>query len=385
MLTPVFRFQFSLAGKLWQTSFTSDFREFVRQRLEILSALPNGTVTTMTRLLSGFKKDALMTKQQRKSRQQGLPPVLASALGERACVSERGAQDMHVGKELQRALRLTSEDAAGVVLRLGALPPAELRRLRTELLRATPQTQFAIADLTTPPTKARRRTPLPLTAAELAPPSRQAEHASGVPRAFAPAPPEPIEPRPSAPPVANYARERVAVAPWMAAAPADIAQRPLRYLSLAELGHFQAVSASMRSAADAEAWDRFRDFQYDPDTDLAGALGRETHRGRKVITRSHSHALWLPAFFRRKRFASFFERLDLSAAPASILEDPALQAAVARMPHVMHVALPPHGWSDSAKRAKFKKGLRPAVVVSFAVPGDDPFAPKKALRASSSQ
>lgn len=376
MLTPLFRFRFSCAGKFWQTNFTNDFREFLRQRREIISVLPNADIAKLERLLSGFKMDSVTTRRQRKSRQDSLLPAIDSALAEKACVIDRGAREMYAGKDLQHVLRLTAEDAAGVVLRLRALPPAELRRLRAELLRVTPQTQFAIADSTAPPTKTRKLALLPLTHTELEPPSRKAERASGS-RALTP--PEPIAPRPLWPPVATYARKRVAVAPWIASIFADIAQRPLQYLSLSELGHFQAVSISMRAVADGEAWDRFRDFRYDPNTVLAGALGRETHRGRKVITRSHSHALWLPAFFRRKRFASFFERLDLSAAPASILEDPALQAAVARMPHVVHVALPPHGWSDSAKRAKFKKVLRPAVVVSFAVQGGDPFVPKKAL------
>lgn len=336
------RWVFHAHGSSWRTPVTADVRQFIQNQAAVVAALVEDNRRVMDLTIERLMREALETRRLRKARQDALPEAISLACAERTWLAEREATG---ARRLAEALRLSPEDAAGVAVKLEALPPQEFQKLRTSLLMAAPDSLRALAGSSGPGASGPRA---PLAALLALEPAE--------------VPPRPAEPAfLSAPRGANG--RTLSPLPWALAT--DAARKPLRWLSLAELGRLRAVAASAAAAADAEAWDKsLRHFRYDAAicsdvTTLGAAAALQPALGRAPAARS------LMALFGRSRFLDFFQQLDLSRAPALVLEDPSLHAAMARLPYVKHVALPQDGWSDPDQRLRVQRALQPGVVVTF--------------------
>eukprot|EP00927_Polykrikos_kofoidii_P033467 TRINITY_DN28299_c0_g1_i2.p1 TRINITY_DN28299_c0_g1~~TRINITY_DN28299_c0_g1_i2.p1 ORF type:complete len:858 (+),score=121.54 TRINITY_DN28299_c0_g1_i2:42-2576(+) len=131
------------------------------------------------------------------------------------------------------------------------------------------------------------------------------------------------------------------------------------FLSLVEL--FCLSTTTSKSWADVLRCMPFVCQHFTFSNELFASRSRGPSVGRRLrsspATMTALKANRLVGFLSSPRWAPYFQRLDLTTAPAVALHSPHLLEALARMPHLQSVRVPSQGWASTVHLRLFKDGM----------------------------
>ena len=171
---------------------------------------------------------------------------------------------------------------------------------------------------------------------------------------------------------------------WLPGLSIDVANQVSQWLSIEEVARVRYCASRFVSNINAAIVVRLETdgfFYCNPESELfcsppqQSSYGRPLRRPSLLLTDAHrlTHLYIQPlsrnvirrilAFLQNRNFVGSFRQLDLSAMPASVLENAEFRECIRRMPGLLGIVLPKHGWSCFAGRQSLRKCLRREVVV----------------------
>ena len=174
---------------------------------------------------------------------------------------------------------------------------------------------------------------------------------------------------------------------WLPGLPIDIAHQVSQWLTIEEVARVRYCASRFIPNINAAIVFRLEIdgyFYCNPRSELFCSPPQQSSYGRplrhpSLLLASAHRSTSLPfqplsknvvrhilAFLQNRNFVGSFRQLDLSALPASVLENVEFHECLRRMPRLLGIVLPKHGWSCFAERQRMEKCLRREVHIWFA-------------------